>query len=280
MAFGPDFICIGMARAGTGWLFDQLEKHPDFWLPPVKELKYLKRPTILKIRRRAKRVSAKDEQFDEGTRGARNVAFMKAVQDLERSEVNLHDYGEMFSVKGDKLSGDITPGYSGLDEDMIGAVGREFPSTKIILMVRDPVSRAWSNINRRYRNGAFDAGIAADIESFRAYASDKKHISAAEAAERWTRVAPHLSFRHFFFDDLVGRSEWLRREIITYIGGDPDKSSGRLESDHNRKADEKKLELSDEGRAALAESLREELRRCAAVFGGHAVEWARRYGAL
>ena len=40
------------------------------------------------------------------------------------------------------------------------------------------------------------------------------------------------------------------------------------------------MDLSDEGRAALAESVRDELRACARVFGGHAVEWARRYGAL
>ena len=40
---GPDFICIGMPKAGTGWLYDQLSHHPDFWMPPVKELHYLDR---------------------------------------------------------------------------------------------------------------------------------------------------------------------------------------------------------------------------------------------
>ena len=38
---GPDFVCIGMAKAGTGWLFDQLNSHPDFWMPPIKGLSYL-----------------------------------------------------------------------------------------------------------------------------------------------------------------------------------------------------------------------------------------------
>ena len=34
---GPDFICVGMPKAGTGWLFDQLRYHPDFCVPePVK----------------------------------------------------------------------------------------------------------------------------------------------------------------------------------------------------------------------------------------------------
>jgi hypothetical protein len=34
---GPDFLCVGVPKAGTGWLFDQLNAHPDFWMPPVKE---------------------------------------------------------------------------------------------------------------------------------------------------------------------------------------------------------------------------------------------------
>ena len=44
LSTGPDFVCIGMPKAGTGWLFDQLRFHPDFWMPPVKEIDYLHRP--------------------------------------------------------------------------------------------------------------------------------------------------------------------------------------------------------------------------------------------
>jgi hypothetical protein len=39
-ASGPDFLCIGMQKAGTAWLYDQLETHPDFWMPPLKELHF------------------------------------------------------------------------------------------------------------------------------------------------------------------------------------------------------------------------------------------------
>jgi hypothetical protein len=38
---GPDFICIGMQKAGTGSLFDQVQYHPDFWMPPEKVHNYL-----------------------------------------------------------------------------------------------------------------------------------------------------------------------------------------------------------------------------------------------
>ena len=37
---GPDFICIGAQKAGTTWLYWQLAAHPDFWMPPRKEIHY------------------------------------------------------------------------------------------------------------------------------------------------------------------------------------------------------------------------------------------------
>ena len=40
---GPDFFCIGAQKGGTRWLYDQLQLHPDFWMPPVKELHYFDR---------------------------------------------------------------------------------------------------------------------------------------------------------------------------------------------------------------------------------------------
>src|SRR4029453_18936667 len=36
----PDFLCVGAQKAGTSWLYHQLVSHPDFWMPPVKELHY------------------------------------------------------------------------------------------------------------------------------------------------------------------------------------------------------------------------------------------------
>ena len=36
----PDFLCVGAQKGGTTWLYQQLDSHPDFWMPPVKELHY------------------------------------------------------------------------------------------------------------------------------------------------------------------------------------------------------------------------------------------------
>lgn len=56
-AEGPDFLCIGMGKAGTGWLYDQCAHHPDFWMPPIKEIHYLDReqPNLRAARRSLRR---------------------------------------------------------------------------------------------------------------------------------------------------------------------------------------------------------------------------------
>ena len=36
----PDFICIGAERACSTWLYKNLKKHPEIWLPPVKKIHY------------------------------------------------------------------------------------------------------------------------------------------------------------------------------------------------------------------------------------------------
>src|SRR6478735_11126174 len=42
-ARGPDFLCIGAPKTGTTWLYKHLSRHPEIWIPPVKELHYFDR---------------------------------------------------------------------------------------------------------------------------------------------------------------------------------------------------------------------------------------------
>jgi hypothetical protein len=46
----PDFLVIGAQKAGTTWLYAQLQNHPQVWLPPIKEIHYFdrsRRPLVL-----------------------------------------------------------------------------------------------------------------------------------------------------------------------------------------------------------------------------------------
>jgi len=114
----------------------RLEAHPDFWMPPVKELHYFNE---LGRARPVRSARARDET---GRKFLENVRFLSA-----RSHLDLEDYGRLFACKGSRISGDITPAYSILNDEIIERVVNSFPNLKVIFLARDPVERAWSQLS-------------------------------------------------------------------------------------------------------------------------------------
>src|SRR6478672_13535169 len=134
---GPDFLCIGMQKAGTDWLFDQLQFHPDFWMPPVKEFHYFDRRTTPKIGRATRLLSLSPKRLAQklSARRAwdeRDYAFLREASQLQG--LDFQQYAALFRHKGSLISGEITPGYSVLGEEMISAIDHEFPCLKIVLL--------------------------------------------------------------------------------------------------------------------------------------------------
>jgi hypothetical protein len=282
---GPDFICVGMPKAGTGWLFDQLQFHPDFWMSPLKGLHYLDRDTpamknaIRKLQRMEKRPDRPRPTRRPGDE--RDLSFLREAVSLKGMPRDLHRYASLFRYKGPLLSGDITAPYAGLQEDAIAEVAAILPQVKIIFLVRDPVARVWSNVSMAYRAGRFDRNLLSDVDGFRSFliSSPMYEFSfATTIAERWARSAPKVSFQHFFFDDIDKDPKKARAEILEYLGADPAKESGQIPAGHNRKATAEKLVLTDPVRTFLVDHFKDELRGCAARFDGHAREWLARYG--
>src|ERR1700751_3860857 len=112
----PDFICIGAQKAGTGWLYEQLRAHPDFWMPPVKELHYFDRDW------RKPRPEAQN-RFENALRDARDerdgTFIGRAIDLFRRQGMSLPGYTELFDPAADLITGDVTPGYSILPEERI-----------------------------------------------------------------------------------------------------------------------------------------------------------------
>ncbi len=275
---GPDFCCIGAQKGGTGWLYEQLRFHPDFWMPPVKELHYFDRlwrspRTSAKDRLRSARKNARDE---------RDRVFLDEMENLlAYPEIDMEGYAKLFAPKNLLLSGDITPGYSALPEEIIERIVGEFGGLKILFLARDPVERAWSHLSmwiRHERIKPFDVTDVKQISKnlLRPEVLVRSHPSKIVA--RWRRHVSKDLFRLYFFDDLKHKPAELRRSIIEFLGGDPDKSSGELAADHNSKSKLEKLELTDEVRAHMARFFEHELKACAADLGGPAREWPARYG--
>lgn len=287
-AHDPDFLCIGQQKAGTGWLYDQLTFHQDFWMPPIKELHYMDaqlglRPDVQKLHRRLHA----DLQKSETGRVARNkrpftqrdIDFLDKALPMVGAPTDLDRYADLFAVKDGLISGDITPAYSTLQQDVIDRIATRFRNLKIILLVRNPVERAWSSLNMQVRLVPEAQGDA----PLRDWVSVKAKIAVPDVVarsfpsqiwRRWRGVFPPERIRYFFFDDVVDRPAEVRADILRFLGADPEKPSGHLPPGFNRKAARSKVDMSDEIRQKLIGFYRDELLACAATFGGRAETWA------
>ena len=102
----PDFLGIGAQKAGTTWLYENLRKHPELFLPEKKELHFFDRH------------------------------FYKSI--------NWY-YKHFLDADTLKTKGEITPSYSILSEEKIKFIYKMNPKLRIILLLRNPAERAWSH---------------------------------------------------------------------------------------------------------------------------------------
>ena len=267
---GPDFLCIGAHKAGTTWLYQQLDSHPDFWMPPVKELHYFDQLSRVQ---RAAPPRCRDE---------RDLRFLESIKNLSAEPyINLDHYARLFEPKASLLSGDISPNYSTLSDEVIRRVVGYFPNLKVIFLARDPVERVWSHLSMEVYYRQIEPFDATNIDEVNRNLSRRgmllRSYPSAVVAQ-WKRYVDSEQFRVYFFDDLQRNPVELRRSILRFLGADPDKPGSRLTADYNSWTRMEKLPLTNKVRSHLARFFKKELKTCAARLGGPARDWPARYG--
>ncbi|SHJ97064.1 sulfotransferase [Halomonas caseinilytica] len=163
----PNFLCIGAQKAGTTWLDKQLRAHPKIWMPPMKEVHYFDyvynqdfrrwitwhlRSTL---RRELKKVTDSSKSIDWD-----KVSYLSSIMTHEEKFTD-DWYKNIFSASpGDAISGEITPEYCTIGRKGIQHIRELCGEVKIIYIIRDPVSRAWSQLKMNMvRNGDYHKAV-------------------------------------------------------------------------------------------------------------------------
>lgn len=172
----PTFLGIGAHKAGTSWLYKQLIGHPEVYMPPKKEIHFFDRsPRYLSPNALAES-SPLLRPFKLEPRDLRkmSVDFMRMVKcalttDFERAEwyqkwlfgyYNEDWYTSLFHQSARyNTCGEISPSYSILESQDIARIKDLNPDMKLILMLRDPIDRAWSNIRFGSDRGRLDVNL-------------------------------------------------------------------------------------------------------------------------
>lgn len=287
----PNFIGIGVQRGGTTWLDKHLRSHPNIYLPPRKELHYFSRDTRFPS---PSHLAVTDLQ----TRLSSNSALMKKWRkDAARLARNTHEGADIFKARwnfnytfghyddawykslfddGKKFGvrGEITPAYTLLDDQAVTHMRSLMPRLKVILMLRDPIYRDWS----QYRYSLRRRKQSANEDTFKRvcrFLSKPKVVGRSEytrVLEQWNPENNDGRLFVGFYDEVTEAPQNLLRRLFGFLGVDdtqvPSKAelTGRINESTERT-------IPPEIYAVLAKRHMPMLRELEARFGKYPGKW-------
>ena len=284
-----DFLGIGAQKAATSWLWENLRQHPDIWLPPKKELHYFDRspaypsPGYLASDRLFTRVFGKNK----GDRKFRKIfpRDMKAAykkKDWEETRWMLRYYlgtynddwyRSLFKNGAGKLKGEITPSYALLNEADVQRISENFPSLKIIFLLRNPIDRAWAQVRYNWTRGKFKNIHDHDkVKSFIESRSQSLRSDYIRTLDIWGARFPEEQIFIGFFDDVVRSSQSLIHNILEFLEVENTRFTDKKTLDKKVKVS-KPLEFPEEIKSYLSMKYLPELQALSERVGSHATRW-------
>ena len=272
---GPDFLCFGMQKAGTRWLYDQLANADKVWMPPIKELSYFagqqyKNSGLLRLMQHNRKLEKGVETTFEDRK-----FFELYEAGMDRS-VSDEWYVSLFTPKNDLIAGDISPVYSTLPLASIQKLRNFLPHLKTVFLIRHPVDRILSALNMHVNCGKLPA---VDLQSPDAIlrrvsrATYRRRSYPTRIWSNWVSVFPENDIRFWFFEDVVSRPRAVINEIGEFLG--VPKISISIRPDYNRKEDYPKHAIHEDVITKLYVHFGEEIERAGQCFGGPASNWKR-----
>jgi len=184
----PKFLCIGVQKAATSWLWVQLRSHPDVWMPPVKELHFFDHLFVPENRKwtgwHIKTHVGKTIKWHREN-GKDSGPYFDYLQGLLGEDMFTEEwYRRAYSLPAakTKMTGDITPEYCMIERKGVEYVRNLLGDIKIVIMVRDPVDRALSQIRMNAKNQKIDLA-SASLDQWMTLATDPVVFSRARYRE-------------------------------------------------------------------------------------------------
>ena len=168
----PDFFCIGPQRTGSTWLHASLVRHPEILMHRDKETFFFS--TI---------GNPSSTRYGYPDLKAYLDSFEDTLSELLLK--NYHALRRCGRLYRPQILGESTASYCVLDTAVLEDIRTLNPNIKIIMLLRDPVERAWSHANKDLVR---DTGKAATDEQYMEFFSRPDQLARADyqaIIERW-----------------------------------------------------------------------------------------------
>ncbi len=177
----PTFLVIGAPRSGTTSLWRALGAHPDVFVAPAKELRFFAEPLT-----------------PESVDGYR---------------------AHFAGWQGERAIGEASPVYLYF-EDRLQRMHELLPDARLVVVLREPVARAYSDYWQRRGDGREERSFA-DVmaEGGAIYLHRSRYLRPLrQVCEVYPRAALHVEL----FEDLQREPEAVLARVYTHVGVDAD----------------------------------------------------------
>lgn len=271
---GPNFILIGTSRCGTTFLHETLSRLSSYWLTPVKELHYFD------FQRKNGRFNSRWRQhikqlLKDKLKAKRNIPLSWFLKYLLGSCTD-NWYLSLFRNKNGRVSGEITPGYSTLSLSEIKEVKRILPDVKLILMVRNPIDRAWSVVKKtllkkgKMKESDIDRS---DIESVLLKDGFKDRASYLQIYNKWSEVFGEDRILVCYYEDLVESPETFIEDLNSFLNVEMNLENETFFNNRVNSTFKYQLEMPDEIKKMFSELYADEIKNFATKVGGRSLSY-------
>ena len=183
----PNFLIIGAAKAGTTLLYDQLRRHPEIFMPEVKE------PCFF--------------------------AYNGKGSDFRYPAKTLEAYEALFAgVTTEKAIGEASPQYL-YRPHAAGRIRETLPDVRLVVSLRDPVERSFSVYQHNMRSSGRNEGVPYG----QAFAADPLlRRGFSEDLGRYLDLFEREAIKVILFDDLVRDNARTLSDLLGYLGVSPE----------------------------------------------------------
>lgn len=199
----PNFLIIGVEKSGTTALWYYLKQHPDIFMTDKKEPKFF---------------AFENNNFD--CKGPGDNKFKKNTVTKFENYINLFK-----KVTNEKAIGEASPVYF-LKKEYAERVRQYIPGAKLILVIRNPVDRAYSSYMHLRRDGRencndFEMAISKCEERiYKRYAPIWNYIGGSfyyENIKNYFEIFPKEQIKIYLYDDFKNDNLSVLKNIFNFL---------------------------------------------------------------
>lgn len=219
----PNFFVVGAPKSGTSSLSHYLRQHPDVYVSPIKEPFFF-----------AKDIREEDFSADYRGRAALDMdAFLRHEPLPTKHIAHIADqsqYLELFrEVRNEKAVGELSTGYL-YSSRAAEEIFKFNPSSKIVMVLRNPVERAYSHYQMHIRDFMqfdydFINALEEDVHTAeKGWGRSHLYVELGlyyDQVRRYLDWFPQRQVKVFLYEELVRNPAHFMKELYTFLEVDP-----------------------------------------------------------